>query len=413
MRPFEIVLLLSNLAILVWCLTGRAWPLWVQTLVWVAFVVMVVQIVFEGRRWQIYAGYLVTAWLFVSLIATQIPRPGLWTVLLCVGGVLASAVLCSVLPVFEFPKPTGPYAISSVTRHLVDSSREEILGPRPGAPREMMVQIWYPADYRGPRQTFRSRAGLGIYREHLSLIMTNAAAGIPVARSPGRYPVLIFCPSWEGRRDQSIFQVEELASHGYVVVGMDHPYGSKVTVFPDGREIKSTLGDWMDFSSDEAEKASRRIAETQLKVRVGDARFVLDTLEDLDRNDQAGIFTGRLDTSRVGIFGHSFGGAVAAEACHLDQRFRAAMDLDGCLFGEAARIGVERPFLVMSSADPAPTAEAIASSTGAKRALFASSIRIGARSSARWKRMEATSSVSTVRPTRILATVHSSCRFGG
>jgi dienelactone hydrolase len=122
----------------------------------------------------------------------------------------------------------------------------------------------------------------------------------------------------------------------------------------------------MDFSSDQAQRASTCFAETELTVRVADARFVLDTLERLDRCDPAGLFTGRLDTSRAAIFGYSFGGAVAAEACRVDERFRACIDYDGSLFGGAAREGVERPFLVMGDDNPVPAPDPAARRVTAK-----------------------------------------------
>jgi dienelactone hydrolase len=208
-------------------------------------------------------------------------------------------------------------------------------------------------------------------KKHLSLVRTHAATGVPFAVSPGRYPVLIFCPSWTGGRFQNTFQAEDLASHGFVVVGIDHPYSTHRTVFPDGRVITSVLGEWLDFSSDSNFQASLRFVNDQLRVRTADARFVLDTLERWDRCDPDGFLTDRLDIARVGIWGHSFGGAVAAEACRVDTRFRAAIDLDGCLFGESAAGGVQRPFLVMSSEEPLPTASELENLTGPKHRYFA------------------------------------------
>ena len=371
MRPLEITLLLLNVLVLIWCLAGRGRPAWVRSLPWVALVTMVIQIVVEGRRWQMWPSYLVTAWLFLALLTKSVTRPGYWTSLAGIGGLMVSAAMCTVLPVFEFPTPTGPYPVGTVTRHLIDPSREEISGPIRGARRELMVQFWYPADYRGPRKTYRSRGEVSLFKEHLSLIMTNASDGIPLARTPGRYPVLIFDHSWAGRRDEDTFLVENLASHGYVVIGIDHPYSSKFTAFPDGRIISSTLGEWMDFSSDEAMKASLRINENQVRIRAKDASFVLDTLERLDRLDPGGLLTGHLETSRAGIVGFSFGGAVAAEACRLDARFRGCVDLDGCLFGKSAKEGVEQPFLVMSNDGPLASSRPAAKSSGPRQRRLA------------------------------------------
>jgi dienelactone hydrolase len=371
MRPLEITLLLVNLPILIWCLSARGRSVWLAALTSFAMLVMVLQIAVEGRRWQFDPAYVASVWPFASSILKRPAKLGRWISLAAIGCLLLATALSSVLPAFHFPTPSGPFPIGTVTRHLVDPNRMEFLGPDPGAHRELMIQIWYPSDYRGSPRSYRSRSEVSFFKEHLSLIMTNAAAGNPPSRTPGRYPVLIFDHSWVGRRDECTFLVENLASHGYVVVGMDHPYGSKFTAFPNGRVVYSTLGDWMDFSSDESQSASLRIAETQLKVRVADASFVLDTLGRLDQFDPSGLLTGHLDTSKAAIIGFSFGGAVAAEACRRDRRFRAAVDLDGCLFGESAKEGVERPFLVMSDDNPDPSSDPADAKSGPKQRRLA------------------------------------------
>jgi pimeloyl-ACP methyl ester carboxylesterase len=360
MRSLESALLVGNLMILAWCITARALTSSFRLLSVAALLLAIIQVVVEGYRWQMYPAYLVTAGLFLTRTWPGRARRGIWTSVAGLGCVLGSATLCIVLPVFEFPRPTGPFAIGSVTRHLVDPAREEPLARKPGAHRELMIQVWYPAERSGPAHFYCSRAEMPFKKEHLSRVKTPAAEGVPIARSPGRFPVLIFSPAWKGRRYQNTFQAEELASHGFVVVGLDHPYGTEITVFPDGRSIKTTLSDvFLDFSSQEALDARLRVIECQLRIRTADVRFVLDTLERLDRNDEAGLLAGHLDISRVGIFGHSFGGAVAAEACRLDPRFRAGIDLDGCLFGMTAKEGVIRPILIVGGEDSPPPTEAL------------------------------------------------------
>ena len=54
----------------------------------------------------------------------------------------------------------------------------------------------------------------------------------------------------------------------------------------------------------------------------------------------------RIDTSRLAVIGHSFGGAAAATAC-ADARFKAAVDLDGSLYGRVIHEGVRCPFLLI------------------------------------------------------------------
>ena len=288
---------------------------------------MILQIAVEGPRWHMGPGYLATLGAFLACYrprwqAARDGVPPLRRLARCgalafIGLLLGTVVMGSVLPVFDLPEPTGTYPIGTVTLHLVDTGRKE--SNRPGEYRELMVQFWYPAEYSGPGQPYRTRAETEFKKEHLSLVKTHAAPGVPLAKGSSRFPVVIFSPSWLGRRNQNVVQAEELASHGFVVVGVDHPYGTELTVFPDGRQANTVLNSWLDFSSDEKLEASIRMIEAELKIRTADVRFVLDEVQRLNRADPQGLFTDRLDISRVGVFGHSFGGAVAAEVCLTDR----------------------------------------------------------------------------------------------
>lgn len=357
MRGLEIAVIAVDGLILVCCVRAPNAPAVLRWLAPAAILLLAVQVALEGHRWTMYPAYLVTAWL-VAARAWRRPCSSarrIYSILAGITGLLGAVAMSCALPVFDFPRPTGRFPIGSTTRHLIDEGREEPHEPGRGGPRELMMQVWYPAEHRGVRQPYRRRDEVSFFKRHVSLIRTNAAVGVPVASAPDRHPVLIFSPSWAGTRAQNTVQAEDLASHGYVVVGIDHPYATSTTTFPDGRAIESTLGNWMDFSSEDAMQKAILVAESELEIRTADVRFVLDSLERLDRSDPAGLLTGHLDLSRAGVFGHSFGGAVAAEACRVDPRFRAAIDYDGCLFGGAAREGVPRPFLVMGNENPSPT----------------------------------------------------------
>jgi len=69
----------------------------------------------------------------------------------------------------------------------------------------------------------------------------------------------------------------------------------------------------------------------------------------LNTSDESGRFTGRLDMKRVGVFGHSLGGATAAQFCHDDARCKAGVDLDGQLFGNVIHDGLHQPFMFLMS----------------------------------------------------------------
>jgi hypothetical protein len=138
-----------------------------------------------------------------------------------------------------------------------------------------------------------------------------------------------------------------MASHGYVVVGIDHPYCSRVVAFPDGRIIYRKFSGEEDYSSDEAMDAFIRVADEQIRLRADDARFVLNALEDLNQTDPHNLLTGALSLDCVGIFGFSLGGGTAAQACSIDRRFKAGLNMGGMIAGDVPSLGTIAPFFFM------------------------------------------------------------------
>ncbi len=287
MRPLEVALLLVNVPLLMWCVSGRALPAWGRGLSFVALAVMAAHLLFEGGRWHLIPGYLVTVGLTAAACWPQSLFVGRTAGVLGISLLVGSAIVATVLPVFTLPAPTGEHPVGTVILHLVDAARTETLSDRAVAPRELMIQIWYPAAHAGTRLIYRPADETEFKKRHLSLVRTHAAPGVPVAAAQMQYPVVIFAPSWTGRRDQNTVQVEELASHGFVVVGIDHPYSTALTVFPDGRRAETVLGDWMDFATEETFQRCVRTCEQQLQIRAADVRFVLGELERLNLAERA------------------------------------------------------------------------------------------------------------------------------
>jgi dienelactone hydrolase len=191
--------------------------------------------------------------------------------------------------------------------------------------------------------------------------------------SPERanYPVVGFAPSWWGGRSEATFQAEELASHGYVVVGMDHPFSTRLTVFPDGRMAHTRLLAGEDYSSVAAFNAFIAAADEQVKLRAEDARSVLDLLERMNMGDPEHLLTGHLDMDHVGILGYSIGGGAAAQACWLDQRFKAGVDLDGMLAADSEKQGTRAPFLfIFGGGEPSLDRVALADGATKREAEF-------------------------------------------
>jgi predicted dienelactone hydrolase len=253
------------------------------------------------------------------------------------GNPAADSLMSPTVP--TLPTPTGPFAVGKVTVHWVDESRVEPLSPN-HEPRELIVDIWYPAEPSdGVRAEYLDAAAyekaLGadsfqkFFREASEAlkqgVQTHAFAATPYARSVKQSPVLIFSPGGGMVREVYAAQFEDLASHGYVVAAISHPYDAIVTLFPAGKQIAYSEQRWPKTPSLEGEANLN-----QLEWHANDIRFVLD---ELTRANLAGAtplpFVGRLDLTHVGAFGHSFGGIAAAHACQLDRRFKACLNEDG------------------------------------------------------------------------------------
>jgi hypothetical protein len=105
-----------------------------------------------------------------------------------------------------------------------------------------------------------------------------------------------------------------------------------------------------EFNVDLVGGAEReRLANKLVRAWSADMAFALDQLEQLNASDPSGKFSGRLDLQRVGVFGHSLGGATALEFCHNDSRCKAGIDVDGAPLGSVIREGVSQPFLFLLS----------------------------------------------------------------
>ena len=153
------------------------------------------------------------------------------------------------------------------------------------------------------------------------------------------YPILIFSHGMTGFRNQNTFQIEELASHGYIVVGIDHAYDAAATVYPDGREVLINKHQLSGFEA----------LDEHMTLWTQDVSFILNRLEQLNKQDEQDRFTGRLDLERIGMFGHSYGGATAAQMLLKDSRIKAAINMDGTLYGEPMpSTGLNKPYLQMN-----------------------------------------------------------------
>ena len=262
------------------------------------------------------------------------------------------------IPAEAFPRPTGPYAVGTLDTVWVDSSRAETLTKTPNDKRHVPVRIWYPAAATGqaPARYVQRPEEFGSpspFAEVLH-VTTHAVSGAPIAAGNTRYPVLLYNPGGGWNRFTATFQVEQLASLGYVVVSVDHLGFNQSSALANGYHFKGdTLGFPEPSNTDvrgDALASWDYLERVLFPIWVADAQFVLDRIGALQR-DAASPLRGRLDLGRIGAFGWSFGGATSVDLLVRDARIKAAIDQDGQLFGLGRVKGSARPVMLMHSTD--------------------------------------------------------------
>jgi dienelactone hydrolase len=308
--------------------------------------------------------------------------------MLAVSGVVAVGALLGSLWLerrseLTLPTPTGSFAVGRAIYDWKDDAGVDTLAPVPGTKRELLVWIWYPSapgpsaaidDYvpawmRAARTARAARTGraagaaraavgpapglLGFLTRDLSKVHGHSASDADVSPRPRSFPVVIM------RAGASAFVVnystlaEDLASHGYVVVGFDAPYRTFAVAFPDGRVMSRPPENNPELCEDQPPARQAPCVSRFLTAWTADVALVLDRLERLNASSSggkvAGRLAGRLDMTRVGVFGHSFGGATALQFCHDDPRCKAGIDIDGQPFGNVIQDGLRQPFMFLMS----------------------------------------------------------------
>jgi predicted dienelactone hydrolase len=255
---------------------------------------------------------------------------------LSAAGLLLGVALGILFPVPQMPAPTGPHAVGTTSLRLTDAARDEAFTDAPDDKRTLMVQIWYPTDApdNAARAPWLARADVmapaiaawvrlpSFAFNHAGLVRSNSVADAPLSASQAAYPVLLYSHGWGGFRQINATQNEALASHGYVVVSIDHPYAALGAAFDDGSIVLNKRA-LLPPRSDAGYWPAAQLLES---IFSRDAEFVLNELERL--NDSDARFGRRLDLTRVGIFGHSTGGGAMIQLCARDKRCKALVGQD-------------------------------------------------------------------------------------
>ncbi len=174
---------------------------------------------------------------------------------------------------------------------------------------------------------------------------------VKVDLPPEEFPgLLVFLSGLGGFRASNTYQIEELVSHGYVVVGLDQPGGSAAVRFPDGRlvsvlprdQIQALIQQSTSPKQDAPALNGQVLENGIIPYFAQDASFAIDRLIALNESDPNGRLAGRLDLQRVGVFGISLGAIVAGEASHMDARIKASLMMDAAMPADVVQAGLRQ-----------------------------------------------------------------------
>jgi predicted dienelactone hydrolase len=361
MRPLEILI---PLALGVYLLWPHPRPFAIRLLPASALILTLIHFAMEGYRWQMIPMYVLTALLGLSALvkiqstADWKPFASFLTLIL----LAVSTALPLLLPVPIFPAPSGPYRVGTRLYDLTDEARREIYSGQEEA-RRFMIQVWYPsaANASGEKAPWMANAQIfapaiatyfdlpSFFLDHLALVKMPAYKESDVAQTDQGFPVILFSHGWNGFNAQNTSQALQLASKGYVVIGVQHTYGAVVTVFPDGTLARNNPAALA--SDDTPTEEYEVIAHKLVDQWAGDLGFTSNFMDEQNQDPESALYQ-RLDLSRVGVYGHSTGGGAAIQFCGTDPRCKAVLGMDPFMRPVSYEVidgGVSQPAFFMFS----------------------------------------------------------------
>jgi dienelactone hydrolase len=245
--------------------------------------------------------------------------------------------------------PSGPYPVGVTDRTIKDDTRRNRY--RISTNGSIPITIWYPATRLPGQQPAAytlepiardSRPGAEWegWVDRVPHFRSYSVENAPFAAGSGGLPVVFWSHGYPDYRNDGQEWAENLASHGYVVVGIDH-FDSSYVVYPDGTY----------FLTNPSDTTGRDLSVQLLQDRIRDFVVILDEMARWNQNDD--FFAGRLNVQNAAAMGWSYGGGAAAEFCRVDSRCKAAVVLEGYLQNADALLaaGLSKPVLSIY-ADP-------------------------------------------------------------
>lgn len=305
-------------------------------------IISIINLIYGKLRWHFYPVYglfIMYLGLFtLSKFNLLELKEKASNIILIIGFLLAilPVLLLLAFPTLKIPTPSGDYAIGTKIYEVEDLTRNEVYGDV-NLHRKIKYQVYYPSQNTyGYSQAKWISDGKILTRafakdlklpkfilDHTATINSNSFYNAPVSSKKATYPVVLISHGWRGFREFHTDYAEELASNGYIVVSIDHTYGSQLVTFKDKTVAKLNRKALPNFTPPKAFiKYSSALATTYGK----DVLVVLDNLEILNKSDVD--LQGRLNLDSIGSLGHSTGGGGMVYAALNDSRIKALMGLD-------------------------------------------------------------------------------------
>ena len=248
-----------------------------------------------------------------------------------------SVVVTKVAKIKDINEVTGLYKIGTKRFLLVDSSRTNWYKKGYGDYRKIMTQVWYPSVISETDKKSKYIDNINALTETIKLqgysipeILTKQIGSVdctswdssqPVKHET--FPIIIFSHGHGGLRTQNTNQIEELVSHGYIVIAPDHTFDSGFIEFPDGEIAYSLTATPYDSTYIE----TAEIFYTRFGYRTDDIKFILNQILTFNIYDDK-IFP-IMNQDKIGIFGHSFGGMTSFYSGYHFNQIKSCYALDG------------------------------------------------------------------------------------
>lgn len=252
------------------------------------------------------------------------------------------------------PLPPGPFNVTLLTEELIDYGRTDPFAPQP-EPRALMVSVFEPAKCtQTVSAPYMPPFTASYYAQNLSTfdlpkdVLEKIQIPVCASGAPGsdaavscevvKSPVVLFSPGLSAPRLIYNQFAAAVASHGFTVISIDHPYDGTIVEYPDGHAVFDII-----------DANNTQLLTKDVGVRAQDASFVIDQLA--NSTVAARLTTrpeGTFDTDKVAMFGHSLGGATTAAATANDSRIVGGVNLDGAFFGDVINTGLSKPFLLFT-----------------------------------------------------------------